>query len=395
VPPAAPYLLAVLGADAGWVRDVIDGCRAAFSSLLGRTDGVTVTESVPPAGDPADEPPHALALFLADDASRADAALLEQVGRARDQLIPILPVVRPGADIFAVLPEVLRPLNAAAWERDGAAVTGAVARLLGLAETERRLFLSYRRLETSSLALQLRERLSQRSYDVFLDRFSVPPAADFQHCIDVELADKAFVLLLESPSAVGSQWVQHEVAYALSHGLSLLALCLPETVETQQFPSVDEAFRLRLAAEDLEAAADPAGPDARVLCAEALDHVLDEIESRYARQLRRRRTALLGSLAEWLQRAQREPRPVRDEWALAASHPGGVFMITPRAPTPANLRALDGLRAEHPDGRAVDGHLLFAAPVQDPEAARLIEWVVDRRPLEVHPYVSAPELLGL
>jgi TIR domain len=150
-------------------------------------------------------------LFLADDDSRDDDPLLEAIEAARAQLVPVLPVVQPGADISTTLPDVLRPLNAIEWDRAGGHAIGEVARLLGLAETERRLFLSYRRHDTSSLALQLREHLSRRAFDVFLDRFSVPPAADFQHRINVELADKAFVLLLASSSAAGSGWVQHEV----------------------------------------------------------------------------------------------------------------------------------------------------------------------------------------
>jgi len=286
------------------------------------------------------------------------------------------------------------------WEPGGAAAVRAILRLLGLIERERRLFLSYRRHDTSSLALQLREQLSRRAYDVFLDRFSVPPAADFQRRIDVELSDKAFVLLLESPSAVGSEWVQHEVAYALSHGISLLALSMPDTPKAARFPSVDKAFRLELDTNDLETARDASGSNDMVLTSDALETVLDEIETRYARQLRRRRASLLGSLEEWLQQAGGKPRQLADEWAVAADIPGGepsVYLITPRAPSPSDLRRLDGLR---PQGSAhggfqATGHLVFAAPAQDEEDKRLIAWIVDQRPLSTHPHVSIPDFLGI
>jgi hypothetical protein len=269
--------------------------------------------------------------------------------------------------------------------------------LPGNAEAQRRLFLSYRRLETSSVALQLREHLSRRAFDVFLDRFSVPPADDFQRRIDIELSDKAFVLLLESRSAVGSPWVQHEVAYALSHGISLLALCMPETRDEDLFASVDEAFRLRLDAHALENADAPAGPDDRVLVHRALDVVLDTIEVRYARQLRRRRTSLLGSLEQWLLDAGRAPERLGDERALAAHDPDEVFMITPRAPAPADLRRLDAVRGARAAryGGGVPGHLLFAAPVQDPRDRQLIDWIIDRRPLSARPHITVPDYLGL
>ena len=82
--------------------------------------------------------------------------------------------------------------------------------------------------------------------------------------------------------------------------------------------------------------------------------MLDEVEDRYARQLRRRRAALLGSLADWLWQAKADPQPLPDEWALAAQAPGAaraVFLVTPRAPTPADLRRLDGLRRGLPSRR--------------------------------------------
>jgi hypothetical protein len=393
-------VLVILASDDAWRDEVVDAANAALLSQVGRGDLVAIEDVLPARTDPAKTAPQTVVVFLADETSRADEELRAQLEDAHAQLVAILPVVRQGADVFTVLPDVLRPLNAVTWERDGVSVVGAILRLLGLIERERRLFLSYRRHDTSGLALQLREHLGRRAYDVFLDRFSVPPAADFQRRIDIELSDKAFVLLLESASAVGSEWVQHEVAYALSHGISLLVLSMPDTPKEARFPSVDEAFRLELPDEDLEPARDGVGSNDLVLNVNALNAVLDEVESRYARQLRRRRMSLRGSLEEWLRRAGGNPSPLSDEWAVAVDAPGrapSVYLITPRAPTPSDLRRLDGLRLQRAKSRGaeVKGRLVFAAPVQDEEDQRLITWIVDRRPLSTHPHVGIPDLLGI
>jgi hypothetical protein len=395
-----PYRLVVLASDTAWRDEVVDRVTSALLDQVGREDLVAIRDVLVVRSDPAEAPPQSVVVWLADEKSREDDELLAQLQQAREHLVAVLPVVKPEADIFSILPEVLRPLNAVTWTRGGVAAVGAILRLLGLTERERRLFLSYRRHDTSSLALQLREHLGRRAYDVFLDRFSVPPAADFQRRIDVELSDKAFVLLLESPSAAGSEWVQHEVAFALSHGISLLALSMPDTPKSARFPSVDPAFRLELGEEDTEPASDALGPNDVVLKEMALEKVLDEIESRYARQLRRRRASLLGSLEEWLLRAGGNPRPLSDEWAVAADAPGGdptVYLITPRAPSPSDLRRLDDLR---PQGSAVGGakakgRLVFASPAQDEEEQRLIAWIVDDRPLSTHAHVGIPDLLGI
>jgi hypothetical protein len=386
----APYLVVVLGADAGWADEVAQRCEQDIGALVERPDLVSVERAVPPPAQPGEAPPQTLVLFLADDESKKSEPLLEQVEDARAQLIPVLPLVHAGADVFKTLPEILLALNALEWDRDGGHAVGEVARLLGLAETDRRLFLSYRRLDASSLALQLREHLSRRTFDVFLDRFSVPPAADFQQRINIELADKAFVLLLESPAASGSDWVEHEVSYAITHAIALLALTMPETTKAQRFKTLDDAFRMPIRDDDLEKAADPVGPDDRVLKKERLDQVLDAIEAEYARRMRQRRTALLGSLRKWLGEAGRNPEPLSEQWALRAHAPDAVFMITPGAPLPRDLRRLDELL---PDD--ADGHLLFAAPDMGEQDVRLIEWIVNGRALTASPYRATPKLLGI
>ena len=150
---------------------------------------------------------------------------------------------------------------------------------------------------------------------------------------------------------------------------------------------------MRLAKNDLVAAAKPVGPDDRILDDPKLEAVLDEIEARYARQMRRRRVSLLGSLEQWLKEAGRRPEPLSEQWALSAHDPDGVFMITPGAPLPGDLQRLDALRRRLPDG--ADGHLLFAAPIRAEQDDLLIEWIVEGRALSASPYLDTPDLLGL
>ena len=72
-----------------------------------------------------------------------------------------------------VLPESLSHLHALIWEGAGLNIATALLRMLGLFETERKVFISYRRAETAELANQLHKELVRRRFDVFLDRFSV------------------------------------------------------------------------------------------------------------------------------------------------------------------------------------------------------------------------------
>lgn len=385
-----PYRLVILGSDATWACAVRERMAQALTDVVQLPDAVDFTRALPEHDDPAGPRPHCVVAFLADARSRDDADMVAALEVARELMLAVLPLTHAGDTVHEILPKVVRPLNAHLWDGEEEAATRALLRLLGLIEQERRLFLSYRRQETSALALQLRTRLSERGYDVFLDRFSVPPADDFQRRINIELSDKAFVLLLESSAAVGSLWVQHEVAFALSHGIALLALSLPETAREEQFPEVDEAFRHRLE----EGALSGSGAD-RELSDCALARVLDEVEARYARQLRQRRVGMLGSVALWLKDAGVEFAGTEDEWSLAADWPeaeGTVFLVTPRAPAPRDLRRLDTLREQQ---ALATGCLVYASPAWDADDEALLRWIVGRRPLETRLHERVPDLLGL
>jgi hypothetical protein len=318
--------------------------------------------------------------------------LADEIEEARSLAFPILPVVRAGDSIASALPAQIVRLNALRW---GEASIGLdVLRMLGLVERERRLFLSYRQAESSALALQLRRELSERSFDVFLDRFSVPPGADFQQRIDIELADKAFVLVIESPSAVGSDWVQHEVSYALLHQISVCALTTPGTRVEDEFPVVDEAFRERLGNSDFDQGF---GSNA-VLKGATLARVLDRIEVQYARQVRRRYELLLGSTSDFLRAAGYERLPL-DRWALMGVREGvsQVFVMTANAPRPHDLRRADQLREglvrelgpKHV-GRATVVH---ESEDQDPDLSELVAWITSGRPLSVTDVHRLPEQL--
>jgi len=371
--------------DDAWADEVEAAVRHVARSTVLRDD-VIVRSDLPDAlADPAS--PVAV-IYLASAAAAADPDIADSLEQARVAAFAVLPIGRHEAGLHLLLPEVIRRLNAIIWG-DGAEQAVKIAQLLGLVESERKLFLSYRRNESEALALQLRRALSERGYDVFLDRFSVPPAVDFQERLDAELADKAFVLLLESASAVGSDWVQHEVSYALGHHIAVLALSLPDANPDGRFGVIDDAFRLPVEAVDL----DGAGPD-RLLTDDALALVLDEVELQAARQLRRRREQLLGSLSDFLFRAGARRSPL-EGWALLAErdgHPAKVYLVTPRAPSARDLRAVDGLREQTRIADCV-GAVVHDVADRDAERAALLGWIVDTRPLTVEALTEIGEEL--
>ena len=126
-----------------------------------------------------------LVVVLANAAAGTSGKIANDVDRARAGSLAVLPIARSVTGVGSCLPESLRAINVLPWD-DTAEGAQRIAALLGLVESERKLFLSYRRIEAEGLALQLRRQLTDRQFDVFLDRFSVPPGVDFQERLTQE-----------------------------------------------------------------------------------------------------------------------------------------------------------------------------------------------------------------
>lgn len=373
---ASAYDLVILHAGldelASEVRDAI---RAATGEIHLQPDLVTFTDELDLVVDH-----HAAVVYLGNTAGPGDADVNAQLQLAIGNDIPILPLVRQSdfGKVSEKLPDSIKRVNAIDWDARRGEAKNALLAMLGLTEADRRVFLSYFQTETTSFAIQLHTSLAQGRFDVFLDRFTVPPGVDFQQRLDQDLGDKAFVVLIESPGLRSSHWVEHEIAYAHSHRIGILAITMPGTAAVELVPSVDEAFRVRLGAGELQA-------DGR-LSEPAIGQLLDRIEIAHARELRRRREQLMGSLRDklFLDGCACEPL---GEWALLASAPGcktGVFMVTPRRPRPEDLYAL---HLVHLGAAAATGDELTAAVVHETEHIsdedrRLLEWIGAPRQFE-------------
>ena len=372
-----PYLLSIIHKGrGGFAREMGDAVRDAAAEVVGRADLVDVVERVPDGSSGT----HDVVIYAASRTGAQDSQVNAEIEKALRNGLAILPVVRssdPGP-IRDMLPAQIAHLNAVDWDRDQSLALGTMMRLLGLLEDERRLFLSYVRRDSANVAEQLHRELQERQFDVFLDRFTVPPGDDFQRRLTEDLAERAFLLLLESDGLRDSEWVQYEINYALTHRIGTLAVTMPNVRKAREAP-IDEAFRFRLAPGDLSGGELTSG---------ALGVLLERIELSHASALRRRREQLLGSLIDHLEASGCSCDPLSD-WAIVARARNFVpsaFQVAPRRPRVEDLRALERER-DRVTGSAGLGKMA-ASLVHDVEHmgrdhADLLRWVGAPRDLSL------------
>ena len=282
---------------------------------------------------------------------------------------------------------LLRRINAATWKNQ---IAEALPPILARAETTssaNRVFISYRRLETLPLALQVFDRLIHEGFDVFLDRFSIAPGFDFQRRLNQELEDKSMVVLLESKSLKDSKWTQHEIDFAKRHRLGMMALRMPDVCDRAVIRSIAFDAREDLQRSDFakgpQSVPDPNAPDTLVhqwpeLVSGALDRVVDKIKTAHAQALFRRRHRLRGDVVAALNavpEVHAEYRAVGPLLVMAGDDEH-VLWLTTRPPEVDDFRYVYGahLARERPTNES-RGIILGPQAALEPDRQERLQWL--------------------
>lgn len=224
--------LRAFGAGASaWVGDYVAALKKQYKTL-GLLEPVVATDTCHPYDDPE------LLVFFGDVPWPAPAVLEAALETYAAGVTRLLPVVDEPAHAMTHLPTSLRPFNAFLRSRLAArwpeALVDEVLALTWQRRRARRIFISYRRVESEAIAHQLYRRYSDLGYDVFLDDFEIQRAERFQDELQRRLDDADAVLVLWSPKLDESEWVRREIDLATTCRVGLLGVLWPE----DRFPPV-------------------------------------------------------------------------------------------------------------------------------------------------------------
>ncbi len=141
----------------------------------------------------------------------------------------ILPIVSDLNLFKKEIPERLKNINGTSLqsEDDIEKVVSCILEGFGLLRISRKLFVSYKRDESSSIAIQLFEQLEKSGFDVFLDTHSIRPGEQFQEELWHRMTDCDAIVVLNTPNFLDSNWCQEELAEANSKSIGILQLIWP------------------------------------------------------------------------------------------------------------------------------------------------------------------------
>ena len=141
----------------------------------------------------------------------------------------ILPITDDLSRFRQTIPKQLEAVNGFELSSDDKteSLVGVVMEGLGLLRSTRRIFISYKRDESSKVAVQLFEALEKNGFDVFLDTHSVRAGEPFQEELWHRMADTDIVVLLNTPGFLKSEWTTKELAKANAMMIGILQLIWP------------------------------------------------------------------------------------------------------------------------------------------------------------------------
>lgn len=202
---------------------------------------------------------------------------------------PVIPTVTAEADFGRQIPGYLQPTNGLMRRDDDPDMTELAAALLecvGLLRRQRRVFVSYRRIESRAAALQLHDLLAARGFDVFLDTHNIRPGDPFQDVLWHRLVDSDVMVMLDTPGYFDSRWTRQEIGRARAKDIQVLRVIWPEHKPNKL---TDLAETVYLNADELE------GPDGPITAAVA-EMIVLHVERLRSRSIAARYMSITGKL---------------------------------------------------------------------------------------------------
>src|SRR5690606_10977306 len=127
------------------------------------------------------------------------------------------------------MPDFLSNQNGLKFDDNIKKICNLVLEGFELLRKNRKVFISYKRSESSNIAIQLYEVLEQNNFDVFLDTHSVDKGEDFQEELWHRMTDCDVILMLNTKEFLKSEWCNKELEKAHIKRIGIVHLIWPDS----------------------------------------------------------------------------------------------------------------------------------------------------------------------
>lgn len=201
--------------------------------------------------------------------------------------LQVLPVIKNIKDCGKCIPEEIRSTNAMELKDSDPIekLKNFVLRYFGLLDVNRKIFISYKRDDCEGLAKKLYDELNKKNFVPFLDSYVIEPGVIFQDYLKHELADSELMVFINSKDYEQSKWCKEELTAASELQVGIVQLRFNESKDI-----LESAFSRIVNLGGMK------GKEEEY--AEAIPHIIDEIERYRAIGFELRRKSLVALMRE-------------------------------------------------------------------------------------------------
>ena len=344
--------------------------------FLGESDVMTRDIAIP-----------AIGIFLGGASVTGDTP---EVAELIDGSIPIAPIVSRVEAVSVEIPPQLRHVNALPIDVSGTGIERAaslVFETFRLLRGERRLFISYRRVDSQPLADRLYDELDKRGFDVFIDTRAVPPAADFQSVLWHRMSDADVVVLIDTEGFRDSRWTVEELTRANATNIQILHILWPGQ-EEDRGSALSYYFPLTIA--DFSDGEPATGA---TISEEAVTRICDQAEALRARAIAARHAYLVDSFSDAARDYGLEPSVQPERWISLPTKDGRTLAVVPIVGLPTSTRINEVFEAIDDAGATRDRWIIFDNRGLLDAWLKHLDWLNAHLPVRAVWVSSAPDKL--
>jgi len=200
---------------------------------------------------------------------------------------------------------------------------------LSLLRLSRRLFISYKRDESTAVAVQLFEQLEKSGFDVFLDTHSIRPGEPFQEELWHRMSDTDVIVLLNTPGFLDSNWTTQELAKANSMSIGIIQLIWPSH-KLERDAEISIPFQLT----DADFGNKKFNSSKSYLAVKTINKVVSQVESLRARSLASRQDNIITEFVASSKRIGRKVELQPEKFLTVKGSDGKEHIIIPTVGVP-------------------------------------------------------------
>lgn len=197
-------------------------------------------------------------------------------------------------DFVKEIPAIISSLNGLKFEHNITKICNLILEGFELLRKNRKIFISYKRSESSNIAIQLYEALEANNFDVFLDTHSVDKGEHFQEELWHRMTDCDVLLMLNTKEFLKSEWCEKELVKAHIKRIGIVHLIWPDT-DFERFSQLAESIKLNKSDFDKPLFGDVT--KGRLILSKVKE-VINLIEAVRARNLASRQDALITEFSQ-------------------------------------------------------------------------------------------------